>query len=119
MPASTTAVWEKDEAGLGDAFSELGRLGRRARRRLPIMLSFATLVALALCAWRATHQPRVWATSVLAVYEGDLDPTTAPRPKRELRRYVDEVVFSRQNLLAIVRARKLSSVQALAADPVL
>jgi hypothetical protein len=54
---------------------------------------------------------------VLSVTEGDLDPTTAPRPQRQLRRYVEDVILSRPNVLAIAKQNQLVSAERLATDP--
>jgi len=109
--------WTTGEPGLAEAGHEVVRLFDRARRHPRAVVVLALLVGGAFAAWRATHRPRPWATVVLSVTEGDLDPTTAPRPQRQLRHYVEDVIFSRPNLLAIAKQNQLVSAERLATDP--
>ena len=96
--------------------AEVARLWRRARRRFGRVLLLA-LVGTALVVGMRARRPRgAQARVVLRVTEGDLDPTTAPRPAKRLREHVLDVAMASPNLLDIMRRRSLYQSQ-LTRDP--
>lgn len=106
-------MWTENEPGVA---AELGRLWRRARRRLVRVLLLA-LVGTSLVVGMRARRPRSYqARAVLRVTEGDLDPTTAPRPAKRLREHVLDVAMAAPNLLDLMRRRSLYQGQ-LGRDP--
>lgn len=96
------ADWREREAAGHRLRPELFRLTRRARRHPFAVL----LVAAGLATGAVTlylQRPRLYsARVVLSVREGRLDVTASPLPKQELRAYISDAAFNKQNLRKLI-----------------
>jgi hypothetical protein len=103
MPRS----WIDKEPGAVAIARQIVELYARAARRplltLAIALAVALLVVGAAVLKKRTFAPQV----VLRVIEADHQAGVAPRPKRRLRDYVQQAVFSNHRLTEIIRERGL------------
>ncbi|HEX2879970.1 MAG TPA: hypothetical protein VHO25_10600 [Polyangiaceae bacterium] len=104
---TTMHNWLDDEVGARTALRQTFHLVRRGLRHpwlalvLTVLLTsgcIATLIAV-----RDYYRPRL----VLRVIEADRDPHSMPRPKRQLRAYVSEGIFTSQLLLDVIRRHDL------------
>jgi len=99
----TTQNWLDDEVGPGAALRQAFDLLRRGLRHpwlaLLLSLTLASVCAATLILARGYYRPRF----VLRVVEADRDPHSMPRPKRQLRQYVTEGIFTSQLLLDVIR----------------
>src|SRR5262245_50963846 len=102
MKGPTHRSWTDDEPDLKVAGSEIARLGRRARLHPVRVLIVSLLLALAVVGIRARTDPLYPARVVLRVTESDRGGSNSPRPKRRLREYVRDAVFSNARLLELV-----------------
>ncbi len=104
--------WFESEPGLTRTLPELVRLYRRAWLRLPVTIAVAVLVSLALVGAvrlkKHTFSPQV----VLRAVEADHQAGVAPRPKRKLRDYVQQAVFSNRGLAEIMHTHGVYSTLA-------
>lgn len=108
--------WVGDEAELPGMWTELKRLGRRARRRWVRTLLFG-LVCAALVIGAAARKPRSYASRVaFRVTESELEGATTPRTNGRLRDYVATVVFSNSHLLQVIKEHGLYAAL-MARDP--
>jgi len=90
----------------------------RALRRPLRVLGVAVLATGAVLAYLVLKEPTYQATLHLRLAEGDLtDPTSAPRPPRDVREFIANAALSRYQLEQIMKAHGLSAAW-LARDPV-
>lgn len=105
--AGTPNTWLANEPGMRWVRGELARACRRARFRwktiFAITAALSLLVATGSVLKKRTFEPHF----VLRVLEADRDPNMAPRPKRRLREYVEQAVFSNGHLLEIIKKHGL------------
>lgn len=103
--------WEEEEPGLRAVRQELYRLGRRALRRPLVTLAVALLVTAAAVRMRTRRPPSFEARVVLSVTEGGhgITEQNAPRPPRQLREYVRNVVLSAPRVKALMEKHQLST----------
>ncbi len=98
-----TTNWLADEVGLSVALRQAHDLIRRGLRHLWLALTVTILLAsvcvATLVVARGYYRPRF----VLRVVEADQDPHSMPRPKRQLREYVTEGIFTSKPLLDVIR----------------
>lgn len=98
-----TTNWLADEVGLRVALRQAHDLIRRGLRHpwlaLVITLFLASACVATLVVAREYYRPRF----VLRVVEADQDPQSMPRPKRQLREYVTEGIFTSKPLLDLIR----------------
>lgn len=99
--------WIDDEPGARAALQQAGRVLRRGVRRPLATLLAGALVALAAVGIVVLLEPPYRPGYVLRVVETDRDPGTMPRPRRELRQYVLDAVFTTNALLAIIQKHGL------------
>lgn len=99
--------WIDHEPGIVDGISETFRLLGRALRRPLTVLSITLALALLLGGFglvkKWLHAPRF----VLRAVETDYNPATSPRPKRKLRDYVHQAVFTHSRLLELIKKHGL------------
>lgn len=105
MQSGTT--WVDEEPGLRDVLREIARLGRRAASRPFKVLAIAALITAAVVGQRARKAIYYSTKVVLRVVENDRTGDTAPRPKAKLREYVNDVVFTTKNLIALMEKHDL------------
>jgi hypothetical protein len=102
-PAAVGPDWGEAERMQPSLWRELGRLGRRARRRWLITLTL-DLAITALVVAMIAQRPRSYASRVaFRVTEGNIDAETQPRTNGKLRDYVAQVVFSTKRLTAVIK----------------
>ncbi len=98
----TTQRWMAEEPGLGTVLGQASRLLRGGLRRKGRTLAASLLLAISLACWMAltshTYSPRF----VLRVAEMDQEPGTNPRPRRDLKDYVREAVWTSEPLLKVM-----------------
>lgn len=101
------ASWIDQEPGIVDAISESFRLLGRGLGRPLTVLSITLALALLLGGFglvkKFLHAPRF----VLRAVETDYNPATSPRPKRKLRDYVHQAVFTHSRLLDLIKKHGL------------
>jgi hypothetical protein len=104
---SSQRTWADDEPGLGHALGELVRLYRRALRRPLLVLLIAAGLAAGIGGFvllkKLVYAPRY----VLRAIETDYNAATAPRPKRKLREFVQDGVFTHSRLLDLIQKHGL------------
>jgi hypothetical protein len=99
--------WVEAERMQPGVWRELGRLGRRARRRWLLTLTL-TLLLTAVVVSMAGTRPRSYASRVaFRVSEGSVDAETQLHTNGKLRDYVTQVVFSNQRLTAVIKQHDL------------
>src|SRR5258708_18670726 len=103
----TTQPWMVEEPGLGGALRQAAHLLRGGLRRKGLTLAVAFLLASSVAFWAAfathTYAPRY----VLRVVEMDQAPGMSPRPRRDLKDYVREAVWTSEPLLQIIHRHGL------------
>jgi hypothetical protein len=103
----TIQPWMAEEPGLGTALRQASHLLRGGLRRKGRTLILSLLLASLLAGWMAvadhTYSPRL----VLRVVEMDQDPGMSPRPRRDLKDYVREVVWTSEPLFQIIHSHGL------------
>jgi hypothetical protein len=96
-----------EEPGLGTALWQASLCLRGGLRRKGRTLTLSLVLASSLACWSAlaahTYAPRL----VLRVVEMDQDPGMSLRPRRDLKDYVREVVWTSQPLLKIIHGHGL------------
>ena len=102
------ATWIDREPGLGEAWMELSRCGRRGVARWTRMLAWTIFIVGAFVAKKALTPPQYPATLVLRVTEPEMaTQTTSPRTEGRLKEYVTNAVFSDKALLAVMEKHNL------------
>jgi hypothetical protein len=91
----------------------------RAHKRKWLTIGLALVCAFGATVRRGRKKPLYQSSVTFRVTEGDLDPATAPRPKRALRSYIADAVFTNARLIEVIREHKLASQSALENDPLL
>jgi hypothetical protein len=96
-----------DEAGVGTVLWQAVQLGVRGLR-IPIQFAlaaalFVVLVGGSILFGKQTYAPHY----VLRVVETDRDPSSLPRPRRELAEYVQQAVFTSKPLFELIRRYQL------------
>jgi hypothetical protein len=103
----TTQPWMAEEPGIGTTLRQASRLLRGGLRRKGRTLLLSLLLSSSLAGWMAlsnhTYAPRF----VLRVVEMDQDPTMSLRPRRDLKDYVREAVWTSEPLLKIIKTHGL------------
>ena len=95
-------LWER-------AALELRRLKRRAMARFPTVL-IVTLLLAGLTAYRKSGKPKFFEASIVFLIEeihGEDGRRVPPPPKPQLRQYIFDGVFTRENSLAVIQKFKL------------
>jgi len=99
----TIQRWMAEEPGLGTALRQASHLLRGGLRRKGRTLTLSLLFASSLACWTAfakhTYEPHF----VLRVVEMDQDPSMSPRPRRDLKDYVREAVWTSEPLMNIIQ----------------
>lgn len=94
--------WTDVEPGSRRLRRELRRLWGRARAR-PVLTLFLSAAMTAAVVFMYTRRPTLYAARVvLSMREGNLDKTASPQAKLELRSYIADAAFNRQNLFVII-----------------
>src|SRR5450432_4428957 len=103
----TTQQWMAEEPGFGTALRQASHLMRGGLRRKGLTITLSLLLASSVTGWTAlanhTYSPRL----VLRVVEMDQDPSMSLRPRRDLKEYVREAVWTSEPLLKIIHERGL------------
>ena len=103
----TTQPWMAEEPGPRTALRQASRLLRGGLRRKGRTLLLSLLLASSAACWMAltnhTYAPRF----VLRVVEMDQDPSVSLRPRRDLKDYVREAVWTSEPLLKIIQSHGL------------
>jgi hypothetical protein len=96
-----------EEPGFGRAVGQASQLLRAGLQRKWLTIGISLLLAASLAGWTAvakhTYAPRY----VLRVVEMDQAPGMSPRPRRDLKDYVREAVWTSEPLLKIIHRRGL------------
>src|SRR5690349_21179382 len=81
----------------------LARLGRRSRATWPWLVGAAVLLAGVVLAVQLAAPPRYEVTTVLRVSEGQIEPSGTNLSGQVLRAHVQDIAFTTEHLLGIVR----------------
>ncbi len=103
----TTDSWIDDEPGVGAGLRQAGRVIGRGAGRSVTTLVVGALAALAVVGIVVVLEPPYEPRYLLRVVETDRDPGTMPRPRRELRQYVLDAVFTSDALFGVIQKHDL------------
>jgi hypothetical protein len=99
--------WLDEEAGLVSAWRELGRLRRRAASRPIHTLGITLLITFAVVYKSSRSVPAFESRVVFRVVEADIEAQTSLVPNHALRSYINDVVFSSERLVELMKRHKL------------
>ncbi len=101
--------WIDEEPGAATAGAEVRRLFRRARLQRVKTIVLAVLLGALGAAYDGYSGRSFQSRIIYRVTESDMDATIAPPPKKQLKSYVEDTIFSSERLVKIMKDHNLYS----------